>query len=104
MTHERASADDRLEKECACVMRAEAAAALTGIKPISIDPEVARFSYVDITALTKKKLTDNTDGRKQEGKKLAVSRRHPSLVTSGGPEADKQFDLVEEISGGVHNS
>lgn len=35
--------DVRLEKECACVMRAEAAAALSGQPPKVIDEEVARF-------------------------------------------------------------
>lgn len=34
----------RLEKECACVLRAEAAAAMSGAKPVSISPEVAAFT------------------------------------------------------------
>jgi hypothetical protein len=37
-------ADGRLEMECKCVLAAEAAAAMTGTKPISISDEVAAFS------------------------------------------------------------
>ena len=35
----------RLEKECACILQAEAAAAATGTRPISITPEVAQFTF-----------------------------------------------------------
>jgi hypothetical protein len=35
----------RLEKECACVLQAETAAAAIGKRPISISSEVAQFTF-----------------------------------------------------------
>jgi hypothetical protein len=35
----------RLEKECECVLQAEAAAAGMGLRPMSISPEVAQFTF-----------------------------------------------------------
>jgi len=38
-------AESRLEKECACVLQAEAAATGIGSRPKSISHEVAQFTY-----------------------------------------------------------
>ncbi|WWD17572.1 hypothetical protein CI109_102013 [Kwoniella shandongensis] len=62
-----------LENECKCVLTAEAAAAMTGSKPISLTSEVAKFSW------------------KETGSEEA-----------GRFEALPFFDLVEEECNGAH--
>ncbi|WVR07310.1 hypothetical protein IAU60_004351 [Kwoniella sp. DSM 27419] len=62
-----------LDNECKCVLSAEAAAAMSGSKPISISPEVAEFSW-----------------------------RETGTEEAGRFEALPFFDLVEEECGGAH--
>ncbi|WVQ82240.1 hypothetical protein IAT38_004368 [Cryptococcus sp. DSM 104549] len=62
-----------LENECRCVLMAEAAAAMTGTRPISLTPEVAEFTW-----------------------------KETGFEAAGRFEAMPFFDLVEEECGGAH--
>ncbi|ODN80028.1 hypothetical protein L202_03890 [Cryptococcus amylolentus CBS 6039] len=62
-----------LENECRCVLAAEAAAAMTGQKPISLSPEVAEFTW-----------------------------RETGTEAGGRFEGMPFFDLVEEECAGAH--
>lgn len=52
----------RLEMECKCILAAEAAAAMSGSKPISLIPEVAEFSYVPTSSRRPITDTDQVEG------------------------------------------
>ena len=65
-------------------MRAEAAAAMSGVLPISIDQEVAKYSWVH---------TGSQEAGHFEGTPFVRRMIDP---------ADFQFDLVENLCKGAH--